>query len=521
MKESNWFKRILNIKGINNWFEKLGKNIVSYRWLYVLSFVTLLVISIFGMTKMQTNPSMENWFLEDDPITIATNKFHDIFGNDDYAGVLVSCDDVFTTKNLTLIRQLCNELVDSVDFAENVTSITNVEFVHGTDYGMSIDQIIPEVIPVSQDSLDILRKKAFSKENFATKLLTKDSKQTFILLKFKPFPKEWKNDYAKMPTMVAGEDVMKIIKKEEYKSLDPKATGMPVVNSEITAAMGMETSKIMTIALSVAFVILLIALRSIKGVVVAMITSFSSILVVLGALGLTGYQFEPTFITMPAVLGIAVSIGYSIHFLNFYKSKVIATGNRKEAVVFAMRETGWPILFTALTTILALLSFAFIPLEFLWFIGVSCAGVVAASFIITITLTPALFSFGKNKEVKVQKLSGAFQNYMETKMANIEAWVNKRKRVIIASWLIITVASIYGATRIEVTSDHERTYGRGLECIGMFLDVAQSELGSLYSYNLTVEFPEEGMAKEPENLKNLEILTKEVQQYSLTKEYHL
>ena len=49
------------------------------------------------------------------------------------------------------------------------------------------------------------------------------------------------------------------------------------------------------------------------------------------------------------------------------------------------------------------------------------------------------------------------------------------------------------------------------------LEVSHSELGSLYSYDLMVEFPEDGQAKLPDNLRRLEQLTKLTEEYPLTK----
>ena len=49
------------------------------------------------------------------------------------------------------------------------------------------------------------------------------------------------------------------------------------------------------------------------------------------------------------------------------------------------------------------------------------------------------------------------------------------------------------------------------------MEVGRSELGSLYSYDLIVELPENDMAKEPENLKRLDKLQTIVNGYELTK----
>jgi hypothetical protein len=47
--------------------------------------------------------------------------------------------------------------------------------------------------------------------------------------------------------------------------------------------------------------------------------------------------------------------------------------------------------------------------------------------------------------------------------------------------------------------------------------VSHSDVGSLYSYNLVVEFKEDGLAREPENLEKFESLMAEVKGYELTK----
>ena len=49
------------------------------------------------------------------------------------------------------------------------------------------------------------------------------------------------------------------------------------------------------------------------------------------------------------------------------------------------------------------------------------------------------------------------------------------------------------------------------------MDVGRSELGSLYSYDLIVELPNDDEAKEPENLRRLDRLQQKVAKYNLTK----
>lgn len=64
----------------------------------------------------------------------------------------------------------------------------------------------------------------------------------------------------------------------------------------------------------------------------------------------------------------------------------------------------------------------------------------------------------------------------------------------------------------------------GLSVIGpyakRFLDLCNTELGSMYSYDLMITLPEEGDAKLPDNLKKLEQLSNVSETYALTKRHN-
>ncbi len=88
--------------------------------------------------------SWEDYFLEDDPMLVKTEEFKDIFGNDNFAAVLTRCDNLFTKENLQLIRELTNEMMDSLSYADKITSLTDIEFMVGSEEGMTIEQIVPK-----------------------------------------------------------------------------------------------------------------------------------------------------------------------------------------------------------------------------------------------------------------------------------------------------------------------------------------------------------------------------------------
>lgn len=61
--------------------------------------------------------------------------------------------------------------------------------------------------------------------------------------------------------------------------------------------------------------------------------------------------------------------------------------------------------------------------------------------------------------------------------------------------------------------------GRKVEYVRNFLELCDTELGTMYSYDLMVVLPDEVDAKNPENLIKLETLEHEVENYPLTKRH--
>jgi predicted RND superfamily exporter protein len=509
----------LNIQKINAWFEKRAVNLIRFRWLCLAGFVVILALSFYGASLVKVDVSNESNFLPRDPIRQQTREFEELFGNDQYVAVLVENQNLFSYRALTLLRMLHQELYDSVPFTEDVTSLIDVEFTRGTEYGMQIEQIVPEVIPESEEELKQIRDKAFSKENFRKRLISSNGTQTWIMIKLLPFPEEWQDDYEEYPQLMVGSAVDHIIRKEIYAELNPRGTGMPYLAHEKRAYFEKESGRIMGMALLMAVLVLSLALRSLKGVLIPLITAFGSIVIVYGLIGFSGMAVDNMVMVFPVLIGLAVALAYSIHLFSFFKRHFLKTGSRKGAVVHAMGEMGWPVFFTALTTVSALLSFLFIPIKTVRFIGLSTAAVVSTTYFVIIVLTPTLLSFGKDREPHpvYAKNGGTF---FERNLSRLGDWVLNHSRVITPIYLVLTVVLIAGIFRVEADIDPRKNIGLKVPYVKELFEISQTELGTLYSYDVVIDLKEPGKAKDPRVLRNLDQLSSEVEMYPLTKRTH-
>ncbi|MCK9331207.1 MAG: MMPL family transporter, partial [Candidatus Cloacimonetes bacterium] len=530
----------LNIEKINNQFSKLGEKIIKFRWLNIFLFILILVISFIGIQKIETDTSNDNWFLDNDATKIAKDRFEEIFGNSDFAAVLIEVDDIFTQDNLQAIREMSNELEKFVPLADDILSITDFEFSIGSEYGLEIIDLIPDEIPTNKDSLNSIKQLALSKKSMIGKLYNQNCTESWVLIRFKEFPKDWKtdNDYIafftrtveefpkffknlnkdkpQSPEVLIGYVIEQITTQEKYQILNPKTTGMPIINFEKRRFFGQEAMRLSLLAILLSALVLALTLKSFRGIIFPILTSVTSMIIVFGIQGFLGIKIDPSMITLPMFLGFAVSVGYSVHIFTFYQLSLRQKKSCKESTVYAIKESGWPILFTALTTIGALMSFMFIHVKTLRWIGLTSACLVTVVYLTTIFLLPSLISFGKVKQKKHnQKIKS--NTKLELFMGNLSDCIVRNPIKIVVLFIVFTVICIVGITQIEVSFDIEKSMGNKVDYAKRLLYVGASELGSLYSYEIGFEFPNPGDAKKPENLRKLEILENEILTFELTK----
>ena len=508
----------MKIERINEKFGVFAGWLLRVRWWVLAAFAVVMMLAVMGVKKMVVQTSFDDYFIKGDPMLVKTDEFKAHFGNDYYVGVLTECDNHFTTQNLETLRALSNELLDSLSYADKITSLADIEFLAGNEEGMAIAQIVPEVIPKDKAGLDSVKQRAYSKPEVARKLISKDGKLSWIVIKLRPFPADsiWKKETTVSPDILTGEEVDRIIHKPQYASLHPKATGMPYVSQQKVVFIGAEMGRLAKFAILISIVVMLIMTRSMRGVVAPFIGTFGGLLVTFGIAGALGLYVDSATSIIPVILAFAVSIAYNIHLFSFFGKRMLIHGRRKQAVVETFTETGWPIFFCGMTTIVSLLSFLIVPIRPVAYIGIHTSLCVLFVMLTTMLVTPVLLSFGRDKKPKPN-----FTDNSDTRwsgiMVRISAFDLHNPKMILSVFVLCCVALGIGVWRMEPAFDMERTMGEKVPYVNKLLEVSHSELGSLYSYDLMVEFPEDGQAKLPENLHRLEQLTKLTEEYPLTK----
>lgn len=471
------------------------------------------------MKRMVKETSFDDYFIEDDPMLVKTEEFKSHFGNDYYVGVLTHCDNHFTKKNLTTLRALSDELLDSLSYADKVTSLTDIEFMVGSDDGMTIEQIVPDDIPEEGSAaMDSIKARAYSKPHVARKLISPKGDLSWIMIKLRAFPKDsvWKKTSTVAPDIITGEEVERIINKPKYASLHPKGTGMPYVTHCKTVYIGKEMGRLMMIATLICMVVMLFMTRSLRGIIAPIISVVGGLFTTYGIAGFTQMYVDSTVLMIPTILAFAVAIAYNIHIFSYFSGRMRIHGERRKAIVETIREIGWSVFFCGFTTLVSLLSFLVIPIRPMHCVGIISSMSVFFVLITSLVVTPVLLSFGKNKR-PIEGFTEDSDTRWTRFMVMFSDKVLRNPKKIGYSFLAVCILLCIGLWKIEAAFDIERTMGLKVDYVKEVMEVGHSELGSLYSYDLIVELPENDMAKEPEYLKRLDELQTKVNGYELTK----
>jgi len=509
----------MKIEKINELFGRYAEQLLRVRWLTLAAFAIVIVLSVVGMKRMVKETSFDDYFIEDDPMLVKTDEFKSHFGNDYYVGVLTQCDNHFTKQNLTTLRALSNELLDSLSYADKVTSLTDIEFMVGSDEGMTIEQIVPDEIPDDgTPEMDSIRARAYSKPHVARKLISKDGQLSWIMLKLRAFPKDsvWKKTSTVAPDIITGEEVERIMKKPQYASLHPKGTGMPYVTHCKTVYIGKEMGRLMMIATLICIVVMLCMTRSLRGVIAPIISVIGGLFITYGIAGFTQMYVDSTVLMIPTILSFAVAIAYNIHIFSYFRGRMRIHGERRKAIVETIKEIGWSVFFCGFTTLVSLLSFLVIPIRPMHCVGIISSMSVLFVLLTSLIITPVLLSFGKNQR-PIEGFTEDSDTRWTKAMVTLSDKVLRNPKKIGYSFLVICILLGVGLWKIEAAFDIERTMGAKVDYVKEVMDVGRSELGSLYSYDLIVELPNDDEAKEPLNLQKLDKLQHKVDGYDLTK----
>ena len=504
----------MQVKKINDWFEKFGRFEVKHRWGFIIGLLILTVVCSIGLSRLKLDNGDEDWLDDWETTKINQDHFESIFGSTDSLMAHIKAKDVFEPEVLQMIDELGDELLNNVPYASSVTSLMELSIPVGTEEGFEVTS--PFVDGVPADSEELAQKKAFilSRQSLINSLVSEDCTETWLIINLEQYSESLSEAKDKIAPAA-----IQVFSNPKYKSdkWEIRPAGLSYTEYEEEKSTMQQCISRIIVGFIVMLIFLIIFIRSLRGVVVPSIATVGALCTTLGASAWLNIKGNNSMILVTVLLSMALAVGYAVHYVNSFKMYYRKTGNRKESVILGVRDSGWALFFTVITTMAGMLSFLSAGVRPMRWVGGITAAAVLAVFIFEIILLPCLYSFGKNKEPDPTFVETAGSTKSDLRVEAMGKSILNTKWVTVIVSAVVVAVMIPGLFKIKVNMNYADMMGERTPYIKRLMEITRSQLGSQYSYEVLVEYDDEDSLKNPEVLKNMDELASRIGTLSQTK----
>jgi hydrophobe/amphiphile efflux-3 (HAE3) family protein len=369
--------------------ERLAQSIIRLKWLIIAIVTGLTLFFGYQIKNILIDSDVINSLNDDDPTARLYKSVGTQFGGNEMGMIVLENGDVFNAEVIRHVKQI----TDSIKYTtgvSTVTSLTDILDIKSSEWGIEIGKLVDEYdLPTKQSELDSLKNYVLSKDMYRGAIVSEDGTATVII--FNLLHDADKQEVAK-----------EIRNKIEAMNLPELVYygGLPFILNDITHLMVSDMARLLPVAFIIIALFLFVSFRSLRGVILPLITAGLSVIWTLGLMAFTGVEMTITSSYIPVVL-LAVGTAYTIHVVNSFEFNRIT--NRKQALIQALTYTLIPVLLAAVTTMIGFVSFIFGSyLQMTREFGIFTALGTLFALLLSLFFVPALISALSIEAKKIQ-----------------------------------------------------------------------------------------------------------------------
>lgn len=416
----------------------VGKETIKkLSWPILIGFVVF--TSIFGIQLWQTqfDYDFEKFFpIEDEETAFFYDHRAKFESDNDFLLIAIENESgIFNLPFLKKVNRYANELKKN-DLIESITVITDQKQFFLLPTGLTAEKpyISFQEQELKKDSISIYN----SKELINT-LVAKNGKSLCLFIKHKEYISKKKCD-------LLIDSVNVTTKKFNFEKIH--IAGRTIGQAYYIEKMNHEL--LFYVALSAILIVLFlyIAFRSLWGILIPQVILLGSVVWIVGAMGLFNQPINIILTTLPTVMFV-VAMSDVIHLVARYLDALRVTNNTVESIQIALREVGFSMFLTSITTAIGFFSLYFVNVEPIRIYGIVLGFGVLIAFFLTIVTLPALFYIFPNPNYILDKKESQFW------IKQLKKWfvfvLRKRRKVILISILALIIG-IVGL--LQITADN-------------------------------------------------------------------
>ena len=466
--------------------EQFTWKILKNRWIIIASVIVLTLFFGYQASFLKINSDIISSLPDDDPAASLFKNIGNDFGGNEMGMIVLESDNVFKNDLLKHVKQITDSL-KITHGVSTVTSLTNILDIKSTEEGIEIGKLVDDYnLPESQSQLDSLKSYVFSKEMYKGAIVSEDGTATVIMF-----------------TLLPDADKQAVAKeiKEKTEALNlPEIIyfgGLPFMVNDVSDLIISDIVWLLPIVFIVIALILYISFKSLRGVIMPLLTAGIAVIWTVGIMVTAGHELTIILNIVPIIL-LAVGSAYTIHVINSFN--VSKTTDINQTIIKALGYVIIPVVLAAVTTAIGFVSFVLgAYLTMIRDFGIFTAIGVMVSLILAIFFVPALTSvFSKNDNKKTADLTEKKTILSHVILQPLSNLLFKHPKYIFSIWGILMVISIVGMFLIK-TSTNMADYFKKDNPTRISEDLMQKKFGG--SFPVFVVF--DGDVQSPEVLKTM------------------
>ena len=423
----------------------LAHTVIKYRIYFILVLVAVTIFMGSKLPQVRLSNEFGGIVPGYDEDAQSFEVFKQNFGEDGNILALgVSDSALYTPLNFQRFRYLSDALV-KLEGVQQVISLATLQRLRKNTAKKKFEiEPIFEEIPDDQATLDSLLKIAFDQKFYSGQIVNESNGATIILVSI---DKEILNSRNRNQLT---EDIIDIAEKfAKSTEIDIKYAGLPFVRSVTTGRIQQELILFLILSIVVTALTLLFFFRSWDAVIFPLMIIGTVVIWAMGSLVL--FDFKVTILTglLPPII-VVIGIPNSVYLLNKYHQEFEKHGNKVKAISRVTRKIGFVTLITNITTAVGFIVLGFTEIPMVREFGIIAGINIVATFIVSIILIPAVFTYlppPNRKQLKHLNFS-AIQGFITLLNTIIH---HQRKWIFVVS-IILVIVSLIGVTKLESIS---------------------------------------------------------------------
>jgi predicted RND superfamily exporter protein/CRP-like cAMP-binding protein len=349
-------------------------------------------------------------------------------------------------------------------------------------------------IPTGREELRSLRERVLANPIYAGTLVSRDARTTALVVFFA--------DMTHQEYLASGLNARIVALAEAARGdAELHVTGGPHIRAQTARVLLAETLQIPLLMLAALAVVLGLAYRNVRGVLVPLATIAVAVTWSLALAALLGYELNAVTALVPPLL-TTLGLSYAVHVVTEADQEARSLGvGGARPVALALVGVALPVGLTGATTAIGFASLALSPLAAVRDFGVLSVIGVICTVVASLSFTPAVLALLRGPRAGPVETRDAFARFVE----RAARFALGRRTLIFAIAGIVFVASLLGMRGIRVGSEQVSKFALDAP-VRVDFEAVNDQLGgaNLLMVVLETDVPQGFM--EPVNLQAIQVL---------------